>query len=242
MGGLYVSDDVLDYSQTYCEECGDSDTLIGWAESREDAFELLEDSIDMIYTGEEACKKCGCTEKRYCKNCDKTYSTGGLDFGYVMKFVYGHFEWKDEQRKDIIGIMVLKKRGVDEFFVFDKNIIDDYGKANRFTHMPLISEIFENRVAGLLPYSEDSGMTPLQKIGEHIIGDAKYLIYYCEEKNPDMNGCRYVLSSDNSCSFYRLKDIAVSTDKELLQCILDDIEKRNTLLNDIGERNTQQNG
>ena len=30
MGGLYTSDDELDYEQTDCETCGDSDWLIGY--------------------------------------------------------------------------------------------------------------------------------------------------------------------------------------------------------------------
>ena len=37
LGGLYTSDDVLDYEDLYCEECGDSDWLIGYAETREEA-------------------------------------------------------------------------------------------------------------------------------------------------------------------------------------------------------------
>ena len=35
MGSLYTSDDALDYEDVYCEECGDSDWLIGYAETRE---------------------------------------------------------------------------------------------------------------------------------------------------------------------------------------------------------------
>lgn len=41
MGGYYVSDEFLRYEELYCEECGDSDTLIGFAESKEDALEIL---------------------------------------------------------------------------------------------------------------------------------------------------------------------------------------------------------
>ncbi len=31
MGGLFVSDEILDYKQTYCETCGDSDYLLVYA-------------------------------------------------------------------------------------------------------------------------------------------------------------------------------------------------------------------
>lgn len=47
MGGLFVSDDILDYEQTYCETCGDSDFLLGYAETREEAWNLLGDDTDI---------------------------------------------------------------------------------------------------------------------------------------------------------------------------------------------------
>ncbi len=51
MGGLYTSDDVLDYEQTYCETCGDSDWLIGYAETREEAWDLLKDDTNIDGSG-----------------------------------------------------------------------------------------------------------------------------------------------------------------------------------------------
>lgn len=51
MGGLFVSDEVLDYEQTYCEECGDSDFLLGYAETREEAWNLLKNDTDINGSG-----------------------------------------------------------------------------------------------------------------------------------------------------------------------------------------------
>lgn len=51
MSSLFVSDEVLDYEQTYCETCGDSDFLIGYAETREEAWELLKDDTDINGSG-----------------------------------------------------------------------------------------------------------------------------------------------------------------------------------------------
>ena len=51
MGGLFVSDEILDYEQTYCETCGDSDRLIGYAENREEAWNLLEGDTDIDGSG-----------------------------------------------------------------------------------------------------------------------------------------------------------------------------------------------
>lgn len=62
MGGLFVSDDVLDYEQIYCETCGDSDFLLGYAETREEAWELLKDDTDIN-------------------------GSGGLNYDYVQEFL-----------------------------------------------------------------------------------------------------------------------------------------------------------
>lgn len=62
MGGLFVSDEVLSYEQTYCETCGDSDYLIGYAETREEAWNLLEGDTD-------------------------TDGSGGWDYDYVQEFL-----------------------------------------------------------------------------------------------------------------------------------------------------------
>lgn len=66
MGGLFVSDDELDYEQTYCETCGDSDWLIGYAETREEAGNLLKDDTNIN-------------------------GSGGWDYDYVQKFL-GNWE------------------------------------------------------------------------------------------------------------------------------------------------------
>lgn len=67
MGGLYTSDYPLDYEQTYCETCGDSDWLIGYAETREEAWQLL-------------------------KNDTNIDCSGGWDYDYIQDFLN---EWKE---------------------------------------------------------------------------------------------------------------------------------------------------
>lgn len=45
LGGLYASDDELDYDQLYCEACGDSDDYLGEFETIEELKELLKDTF-----------------------------------------------------------------------------------------------------------------------------------------------------------------------------------------------------
>ena len=51
MGDLFASSDILDYEQTYCEICGDYDHLIGYAETREEAWEILKDDTNINGSG-----------------------------------------------------------------------------------------------------------------------------------------------------------------------------------------------
>ena len=41
LGGVYLSDDILD--DTYCEECGDSDRHLGHADTWDDVLDLITD-------------------------------------------------------------------------------------------------------------------------------------------------------------------------------------------------------
>ena len=62
MGCLYISYFPLGYDELHCEECGDSDWLIGQAETREEALGLLKDYTDIN-------------------------GSGGWDYDYVQDFI-----------------------------------------------------------------------------------------------------------------------------------------------------------
>ena len=51
LGSLYTSDRVLSYEETHCEMCGDSDWLIGYAETKAAAWNLLKDATDINGSG-----------------------------------------------------------------------------------------------------------------------------------------------------------------------------------------------
>ena len=97
LGGLYTSDYVLDYEDLYCETCGDSDTYIGYADTREDAWELLKDCVDTF--DDSICVNCEHKEDYdYCANkCENFAHSGGQDYKYVMEFLYANFESDNEQ-------------------------------------------------------------------------------------------------------------------------------------------------
>ena len=50
-GGLFVTEEPLSYEECYCETCGDSDWMIGEADTREEAWNLLKDDTDINGSG-----------------------------------------------------------------------------------------------------------------------------------------------------------------------------------------------
>ena len=66
MGSLYTTDYQLSYDERYCEQCGDSDWLLGTAETKEEAWELLKDITNIN-------------------------DSGGWDYEYIQEFINSNF-------------------------------------------------------------------------------------------------------------------------------------------------------
>lgn len=49
--GLYTTECELDYDDLYCEQCGESDYFIGEADTKEEAWNLLKNNIDINGSG-----------------------------------------------------------------------------------------------------------------------------------------------------------------------------------------------
>lgn len=51
LDSLYISDDYIDDDELYCEDCGDSDWLLGQFNSIEEFWDLVEDKVDIRGSG-----------------------------------------------------------------------------------------------------------------------------------------------------------------------------------------------
>lgn len=92
MGGLYTSNSVLDYDERYCEQCGDSDWLVGYAATRAEAWELLKNDTDTF--DESLCANCPHSKDYNCCNeCENYLNSGGWSYEYVQEFL--NENWDD---------------------------------------------------------------------------------------------------------------------------------------------------
>lgn len=135
MGGLYISDSVLDHDETYCEQCGDSDWLVGYANTGEDAWNLLKYDTDIggsggwnyDYVREFIIEYWGFDiDKREDDDFDPFYEDEN------MKFIWGVKSWDDLTDADVclhtmndIDLIYLKDKkkyilGIETIFEFEK--------------------------------------------------------------------------------------------------------------------------
>lgn len=51
VGGLYINEECLNFEDLYCEECGDSDNLLGSFETLKEFWDLVKDECDINGSG-----------------------------------------------------------------------------------------------------------------------------------------------------------------------------------------------
>ena len=182
LGGLFVSEDILDFHQCYCEECGDSDTLIGEANSLEEAWALLK---DQTCTFDEAiCTTCTHKEDYdYCdNNCEEFSHSGGWSYNYICEFLYENFEVKDKT----YCILISKHVNCDNMLLVNcKPNGHKFGECFSIPITPVLrNDSLSNRFKAqvltdyLVSYKENS----LKEITTKDIDGVKYILFKCESE------------------------------------------------------------
>lgn len=92
MGGFYATDEPVDEDFLYCEQCGDFDWYVGDADSREEAFDLLIDYMDLF--DPSLCDGCSHSDDYdYCDNeCENFSLRGDYSRDYVLDFINEHWD------------------------------------------------------------------------------------------------------------------------------------------------------
>ena len=87
LGNLYTSDRPLSLGETYCEQCCDSDWLIGEASTRAEAWVLLAPHTNTFDFS--LCEGCAHSKDYdYCNfECDNYQHSGSWDYDYVQEFL-----------------------------------------------------------------------------------------------------------------------------------------------------------
>ena len=113
MGGLYCSD--YEIEDTYCEQCGDSDWLIGTANTAEEAWELLKDQTDTF--DDSKCDNCPHAEDYdYCdEECEEAMHSGGYNIEYITEFLAENF---NINKMTLHEVYIVAKADKDSNYVY----------------------------------------------------------------------------------------------------------------------------
>ena len=95
MGGVYCSENFLDYDYLYCDSCGDSDHHLGYVNDLASAWDLLKPMTDTF--DEYECNNCPYDgDYEYCEaNCEGYQESGGYNLPYIMQFLAENFKCKN---------------------------------------------------------------------------------------------------------------------------------------------------
>lgn len=111
MGGVYSSEEELDYEMLYCDSCGDSDREIGYAETFEEAWNLIKNRCSILGSGGIALQD--------------VYPTIAEAFGVKVPFPiddYGMVEASDSEiLREINKICPIHIFSYEEFFEDDED-------------------------------------------------------------------------------------------------------------------------
>ena len=161
MGGLFCSDDIIE--DTYCEQCGDSDWLIGSANNIKEAWELLKDKTNTF--DDSKCESCSHKDDYdYCdEKCEEFSNSGGYNLGYVMDFLVENF--KTNSKTHEIYLIGMAKQDNSYIFANFQPSGHRFGEINAIPVQRCINEKYVNQLArGLAFVLDNPDYSTLRKI------------------------------------------------------------------------------
>jgi hypothetical protein len=207
MGGLYCTDDSQDWEDLYCEQCGDSDWEMGYAETMEDAWKLLKGNTSTF--DDRKCDICPHHEDyAYCDNeCEEYIHSGGYSLAYVMEFLFKNFECEH-----LHEIYLVSRHDEEEGWVL-VNCSPRMSKFGEAHELPMQVCPFEEYV-DMLAYSMtsilDGPSRDLKEIASFEEKNKTIHIYECYEKMdeeyPNENWREAASYRDNSWYGYMRKE------------------------------------
>jgi len=218
MGGLYCSD--CEIEDTYCEQCGDSDWLIGTANTAKEAWELLKDQTDTF--DDSKCDNCPHAEDYdYCdEKCEDYQHSGGYTLAYIMEFIAENFDTKKMNTHEIYLIAKAKK---DPNYIFINCQPSGYkfGDAHALPNQISLSVDFVNKLARGLAFNiENADYQTLKKI--KTVTQKKKIIHIFEiyEDIPDDKeewNNRASYGGDGWYGYHNKNDLKLIPDQEFLR-------------------------
>ena len=183
LGGLYTSDVKLSFDTLYCEECGESDTELGYYDDDD-----LEKIWEAIKPYDMACIDC---EKRLScdSDCEKlgSFSSHNVSLTYAMKFLDEIYNGP----KTYVALVVRNTDG--KIIVNFKPPGHDFGECHAIPTLFCLKPELEKKVAiSLMPFVNKIIKEP-ELVRTFSSGENTYKLYECfvEDKDEPDTAWRY---------------------------------------------------
>lgn len=207
MGGLYCTEYSQDFEDLYCEQCGDSDWELGYANNLEEAWKLLESNTATF--DETVCDTCPHNDDyEYCdEHCEEYQHSGGYSLPFVMEFLVENFECKNLH---YIYLISRHTDGKDWVLVDCDPRGFKFGERHALPKMVCPFEKYVPMMARSLTGFLDGPCKDLKEVAVRKTHNGFIHIYECieemDEEYPKENWKDAASYKDNSWYGYMLKD------------------------------------
>lgn len=231
MGGLYATHQEQPWDMLYCEQCGDSDHLIGHANNLAEAWALLESETDTCDITK--CDNCPHDEDYdYCnEHCEEYAKSGGYGLPYVMEFLKEEFP--NDTKWHYIYLLLKHKEDDKEYYMARCNH-DNYkfGEKHSFPVAVSMNKEYADMIArSLTIYGGEVDVSTLKCITTKHTKKSIIHIYECIDTKPESENWREAASyfGDGWYGYFDRDSLNLVDEQELVFCdiFINEKEKEN---------------
>lgn len=220
MGGLYTTSVMQDSASLYCDECGDSDTLIGYADNFQEAWNLLKSETDMF----DSDKCVGCSHYEdydYCnEHCENYALSGGYSLSWVMGFL--HNEFPNDVKWHYVYLLIRHGEGENAYYLVkcdhDK---EHFGSVHSFPVAVCSDAEYVKRIAdSLMVYGGQIDSSSLKSVSTKHTRDSVIHIYECVDMKPESKNWKDAAFylGDSWYGYFEKEKINLIEKQELIFC------------------------
>lgn len=175
LGGLYTTSEPLDYDAMYCEECGDSDTEIGYFADNDAEGIWNEIKPDNLCCIDCENKDCDYETEENCDKHSENYNMNSCGLLYGMKFIAENINFN----KYTYVYLICEDEKTGEIYVDFEPVRKKFGQFHAIPNSFCFKKELEGKVAiCLIPFVENIVKSP-EKIAVIKDGKRTNIVYKC---------------------------------------------------------------
>ena len=220
MGSLYTTSVEQTPDMLYCEQCGDSNHLVGYANDLQEAWALLKPKTNLFDAG-----RCiGCSHKEdydYCnEHCENYAASGGYSLAWIMEFL--HEEFPEDNTWHFVYLLMKHQDNGKEYYVARcSHNNHKFGEKHSFPVGVCMNGDYVGMIANaLVIYGGQVDLSTLKCVATKYTRDGVIHIYECVDTKPESDNWREAAScfDDNWYGYFEKEALNLIDAQELVFC------------------------